>query len=332
MPAIFGESFPYDPIKHAAQQNSTSLPHYSTSSVVKTGPTEHIGSRQPSIELDRLKPELISEYEPTPEELRSLETNSKRRPHSIVLANLPLDTPDQPVSPHLDPEADLEKSQMGKKPRKSPSQEPARPESVASGGQDGHANGDMESHMRRKHLSLDSPTPESQTAHLISRESFTLNDEPPPTPMTPTSNTGFFELPRQDRRNFLLLVLLYFLQGIPMGLAAGSLPVLLKKHLSYGQIGVFSLASYPYSLKLLWSPIVDAVWSPTLGRRKSWILPIQMCSGFGMVYLGGRIKEMMVAAGANDGSGVWNFTWWWFFLVFLCATQDIAVDGMYGFT
>ncbi|TKA70611.1 hypothetical protein B0A49_06082, partial [Cryomyces minteri] len=23
----------------------------------------------------------------------------------------------------------------------------------------------------------------------------------------------------------------------------------------------------------------------------------------------------------------WNFTWWWFFLVFMCATQDIAVDG-----
>ncbi|KAL9621428.1 MAG: hypothetical protein Q9204_008122 [Flavoplaca sp. TL-2023a] len=35
----------------------------------------------------------------------------------------------------------------------------------------------------------------------------------------------------------------------------------------------------------------------------------------------------METAGANDGSGVWSFTGWWFFLVFLCATQDIAVDG-----
>ncbi len=112
-----------------------------------------------------------------------------------------------------------------------------------------------------------------------------------------------------------------------MGLASGSVPFLLKPYLSYGQIGVFSLASYPYSLKLLWSPIVDAVWSPKLGRRKSWIMPIQVCSGLGMIYLGGRVKDMMVAAGASDGSGVWLFTWWWFFLVFLCATQDIAVDG-----
>jgi len=35
----------------------------------------------------------------------------------------------------------------------------------------------------------------------------------------------------------------------------------------------------------------------------------------------------MVSAGAADGSGIWSFTWWWFGLVFLCATQDIAVDG-----
>ena len=161
----------------------------------------------------------------------------------------------------------------------------------------------------------------------MNRGSFSLDDEPPPTPLTSNSNTSFFDLPRQDRRNFLLLVLLYFLQGIPMGLAGGSVPFLLKSHLSYGQIGVFTLANYPYSLKLLWSPIVDAVWSPVLGRRKSWILPIQLCSGFGMLYLGSRINEMIVAAGANDGAGVWTFTWWWFFLVFLCATQDIAVDG-----
>ena len=46
-----------------------------------------------------------------------------------------------------------------------------------------------------------------------------------------------------------------------------------------------------------------------------------------MLYLGGRVKDMLDAAGKSDGSGIWNFTAWWFFLVFLCATQDIAVDG-----
>ncbi|KAI9675071.1 MAG: hypothetical protein M1817_001478 [Caeruleum heppii] len=207
--------------------------------------------------------------------------------------------------------------------KKAPADRPLSSSSATEQG-NGHATGSMNSQIgMRKPSSIDSPT-----ANLMSRESFSLDHDTPTTPRTPgASNHSFWELPVQDRRNFLLLVLLYFLQGIPMGLAAGSVPFLLKSHLSYGQIGVFSLASYPYSLKLLWSPIVDAVWSPKLGRRKSWIMPIQMLSGFGMIWLGGHVKQMMVEAGANDGAGVWGFTRWWFFLVFMCATQDIAVDG-----
>lgn len=36
------------------------------------------------------------------------------------------------------------------------------------------------------------------------------------------------------------------------------MPFLLKARLSYSDIGVFMLATYPYSLKLLWSPVVDS--------------------------------------------------------------------------
>ena len=292
------------------------------------------------IELEQLRrsfqaPDLA---EPSSEVLKANIEEQKKDTPTILKARRvlqPISTADldgeddRTLVPPSTFDSDLDDSQMGRKSPKPSPPEPNRPSSTSSEGQNGHANGIMDSHleMRRKHPSLESPTAASQTAHLISRESFTLNNEPPETPITPNPNSSFFDLPRQDRRNFLLLVLLYFLQGIPMGLASGSVPFLLKQHLSYGQIGVFTLASYPYSLKLLWSPIVDAVWSPRLGRRKSWIMPIQVCSGIGMLYLGGRVKEMMVAAGASDGSGVWSFTWWWFFLVFLCATQDIAVDG-----
>lgn len=178
---------------------------------------------------------------------------------------------------------------------------------------------------RRKHALGEDEVKES----YMSREEFSLDHDPPlMSPQTPAMvETRFSNLPQQDKRNFLVLVLLYFLQGIPMGLASGSVPFLLKKYLSYGQIGVFSLAIYPYSLKLLWSPIVDAVWSRRFGRRKSWITPIQTISGLSMIYLGGRIDSMMEAAGKNGDRGVWTFTGWWFLLVFLCATQDIAVDG-----
>jgi len=212
------------------------------------------------------------------------------------------------------------------KTRRQRSQEPLGSAS-STGGENGHSNGKMNSSVeyRRKGASIESP---AVTANLMARSSFTLDEPVPRTPVL--NNHGFFQLPKQDQRNFGLLVLLYFLQGVPMGLATGSVPFLLKGKdysLSYSALGVFSLASYPYSLKLLWSPIVDAVWSAKLGRRKSWIMPIQMLSGIGMIWLGSNVKQMMVSAGANDGAGIWGFTWWWFFLVFMCATQDIAVDG-----
>ncbi|KAJ9630230.1 hypothetical protein H2204_008591 [Knufia peltigerae] len=215
------------------------------------------------------------------------------------------------------------------KDKQSPSRPNLRIDTDSNGFANGHANGTMDKHieMRRKHVSNDS-TPNA--TRIMSREDFNLDNEPlpPPTPQTPGMvNTSFSNLPVKDKRNFLLLCLLYFLQGIPMGLASGSVPFLLKSYLSYGQIGIFSLAIYPYSLKLLWSPIVDAVWSRRFGRRKSWITPIQTISGLSMIYLGGRIDELMKKAGERDGAGVWGFTGWWFLLVFLCATQDIAVDG-----
>lgn len=199
---------------------------------------------------------------------------------------------------------------------------------LATGTQNGSAGGEMNSNieMHKRDTSLESSG--GRASRLMARQSFSLNDDPPITPQTPAmATTSFANLPSSDRRNFLLLCVLYFLQGVPMGLATGSVPFLLKPYLSYGQIGVFSLASYPYSLKLLWSPIVDAVWSQRFGRRKSWITPVQVIAGLAMIYLGGHIEEMMVKAGANGGAGVWNFTYWWFLLVFFCATQDIAVDG-----
>lgn len=226
--------------------------------------------------------------------------------------------------------SDLQTRRQMKRRNREPTKKRSTPSLLIYTGQNGHAAGDMNSHleMRKKDSSIDSPSSAQHAARVMDRSDFTLDENPPATPLTPKMiNTSFFALPERDRRNFLLLVLLYFLQGIPMGLAMGSVPFLLKPHLSYGQIGVFSLASYPYSLKLLWSPIVDAVWSTRLGRRKSWITPIQTISGMAMVYLGGRVAPMMKAAGENGDAGVWGFTQWWFLLVFFCATQDIAVDG-----
>ena len=51
------------------------------------------------------------------------------------------------------------------------------------------------------------------------------------------------------------------LQGVPMGLVMGSIPFLLQSKLTYTELGIFSIAGYPYALKLFWSPVVDACYS-----------------------------------------------------------------------
>ncbi|PCH33208.1 hypothetical protein WOLCODRAFT_134999 [Wolfiporia cocos MD-104 SS10] len=127
----------------------------------------------------------------------------------------------------------------------------------------------------------------------------------------------------QDKSAIVLLIILYLIQGFPLGLALGSLPFLLREHLSYSQLAIFSLASYPYSLKLLWSPIVDSLYLPSVGRRKSWIIPMQLLVGTIMFALSFYADEMM-----NDPSEyIYILTAAFTGLVFFSATQDIAVDG-----
>ena len=127
----------------------------------------------------------------------------------------------------------------------------------------------------------------------------------------------------RDRRAFAILVLLYLLQGIPLGLTFGTLPFLLKPKMSYSQLGVFSLATWPYSLKLLWSPIVDAWFIRRWGRRKSWIVPVQAIVGLGLWLIGGRIESWL----NEDIIDVHFITTVFMCLILAAATQDIAVDG-----
>jgi hypothetical protein len=53
-----------------------------------------------------------------------------------------------------------------------------------------------------------------------------------------------------DYSAIILLVVLYLLQGVPLGLAMGSLPYILKSKLSFSELAMLSLSQYPYSLKV----------------------------------------------------------------------------------
>lgn len=42
---------------------------------------------------------------------------------------------------------------------------------------------------------------------------------------------------------------------------------------------LFGLVMWPFSLKLLWAPLVDSFYVKKFGRRKSWLIPIQILLG-----------------------------------------------------
>ncbi|KAI1883305.1 hypothetical protein AGOR_G00243830 [Albula goreensis] len=132
---------------------------------------------------------------------------------------------------------------------------------------------------------------------------------------------------RGELGNVCLLLFLYILQGIPLGLA-GSVPLIMQsKKVSYKDQAYFSLVFWPFSLKLLWAPLVDAIYVQRFGRRKSWLVPTQYLLGVFMLYLSARVDALLEGDGGKQGPDVLGVTAFFFALSFLAATQDIAVDG-----
>jgi len=126
-----------------------------------------------------------------------------------------------------------------------------------------------------------------------------------------------------DWPDVILLTLLYMLQGVPFGLSR-SIILLLSDRLSYTQLGFLSIVGYPYSLKLLWSPIVDAVFLPAIGRRKSWIIPAQFFMAGSFFYLGMWLVPTLLD---DPTQHLTTFVIVFFCVILASATQDIAVDG-----
>uniref|UniRef100_A0AAV1UYJ3 Acetyl-coenzyme A transporter 1 n=1 Tax=Peronospora matthiolae TaxID=2874970 RepID=A0AAV1UYJ3_9STRA len=128
-----------------------------------------------------------------------------------------------------------------------------------------------------------------------------------------------------DWSSMLLLLLLYTLQGIPMGLSS-SIPFILQEKVGYGDQATFSLVSWPFSLKLLWAPFVDSLYSERFGRRKSWLIPVQfLCAA--MMVIGSWFMDDMLGEREGQKPHVVYLTVFFFVLYFIMATQDIAVDG-----
>jgi len=107
-----------------------------------------------------------------------------------------------------------------------------------------------------------------------------------------------------------------------MGLIYITFPLKLKDNFNFSEIGLFSFSSYPYSLKLLWSPFVDTYYFKNIGLRKTWIIFSQLVCGCLLIILSYNYDYLM------NEKKIYILTLLAFLIIFCVATQDIAVDAI----
>ncbi len=82
-------------------------------------------------------------------------------------------------------------------------------------------------------------------------------------------------------------------------------------------IGILSYVAWPYLLKPLWAPLVDRYPMPFLGRRRGWILTMQLALA----------ASIAVFALQNPAASLVPVALCAVAIVFFSATQDIAIDA-----
>ncbi|WP_068824513.1 MFS transporter [Pseudomonas sp. BMS12] len=128
---------------------------------------------------------------------------------------------------------------------------------------------------------------------------------------------------RPANTTLVLLASLYCAQGLPSGLVAHSLPVLLRQHgVDLGLIGLLKLLALPWLLKVLWAPWIDRIGSRRLGHHRGWILPLQAVV---ILCLGGLA---MLAPQHLFTSSFWLLVGTLLVINLAAASQDVATDGL----
>lgn len=125
-------------------------------------------------------------------------------------------------------------------------------------------------------------------------------------------------LPGKKPHRFILLFFLYLSQGIPFGFQATALPLMLReRNVSLALIGMSTLLASPWMLKFLWAPLIDMKWNRSIGRRRTWIIPLQTLLIFAILAASRTIDISIYLLAVNIL--VMNMA---------AATQDVAVDGL----
>ncbi len=119
-------------------------------------------------------------------------------------------------------------------------------------------------------------------------------------------------------RRIGIMLPLGFASGLPLALTAGTLQAWLTVvGLDLKTIGIFTLVGLPYTLKFLWAPLMDRLVPPWLGRRRGWMLVMQLCVALGLAAMAvtgpGQLPEIL---------GVLALV-----VAFLSASLDIVFDA-----
>ncbi|BDG70380.1 AmpG family muropeptide MFS transporter [Roseomonas fluvialis] len=121
-----------------------------------------------------------------------------------------------------------------------------------------------------------------------------------------------------DRR-LLVMLALGFAAAVPLPLVAGQVlrQWFVESGMSLAEIGLTALIGLAYANKFLWAPALDAVRPPVLGRRRGWLLLLQVA-----------LVATIAALAATDPAGGATMTVVLAVVVaFLSASQDIVIDA-----
>jgi len=120
----------------------------------------------------------------------------------------------------------------------------------------------------------------------------------------------------------LIILLLGFSGGLPLILTGGTLQAWMSESgVDIRTIGLFAAVGFPYTLKFLWAPFIDALDVPVLcsllGRRRGWLLLSQlvlMAAVALLAFCDPALSPWIIAAAALLVSTA-------------SATQDILIDA-----
>ncbi len=141
-------------------------------------------------------------------------------------------------------------------------------------------------------------------------------------------NPSFSFLKVFESRKMVAILLLGFASGLPFALTDDAFRAwMTKAELDLRTIGWFTWVSLPYSLKFLWSPILDRFVPPFLGRRRGWVVLTQIALMVTIVAIAVQMAAIVNLTPDQRGWSLQLLALTALGLAFLSATQDIAIDA-----